>query len=74
MDFLRKAAEHCNGRAVPGWEFILRLNGIDVDFYKDAVLRLFQHGGGKGFNHYYYGAPSSGKTALTRPIIVPWLS
>ena len=77
MDFLRKAAEHvciCDGRSVPGWEFIRRLNGIDVDFYKDAVLRLFQHGGGKGFNHYYYGAPSSGKTALTRPIIVPWLS
>ena len=77
MGFLRKATELvciCDSRAAPGWEFILRLNGIDVGFCKYAVLRLFQHGGGKRFNHYYYGAPSSGKTALTRAIIVPWLS
>ena len=40
------------------------MNDIDVDFYKDA-LRLLQHGGGKVFNHYDEGAPSSGKTALT---------
>ena len=77
MDFLRRATQHiciCAGRAIPGWEFILNLNGINVVSYKESLLRLFREGGGKGFNHYYYGAPSSGKTALTRPIIESWLS
>lgn len=56
--------------AVPAWELILRRNQVDVDYYKDCILRLFRQGGGKGANHFYYGAPSSGKTALTRPVLV----
>ena len=30
---------------------------------------MLEEGGGKGANHYYYGVPSSGKTALTLPLI-----
>jgi hypothetical protein len=28
-----------------------------------------KEGGGKGLNHFYIGAPNSGKTALTRPLL-----
>lgn len=33
------------------------------------MLALFTHRGGKGWNHLYIGEPSTGKTALTRPLL-----
>ena len=71
-DVLRAAQTHaciCGGRAVPGWELILVLNKIDITAYRASLLAAFQGGGGKGLNHLYIGAPSTGKTALTRPIL-----
>ena len=72
IQMLANASAHpcvCGGRAIPGWEHLLQHNQIDSAAYRQSVVRLFQSGGGKGFNHFYYGAPSSGKTALTRPIL-----
>ncbi|CAL1159780.1 unnamed protein product [Cladocopium goreaui] len=72
FDILSQGLRHtcsCNGRAIPGWNFLLEHNGIAIADYRDSIVRLFQSGGGKGMNHFYYGAPSSGKTALTRPIL-----
>ena len=59
----------CGGRAKPGWEQILSLNSIDIFDYRKSLLAAFRGGGGKGLNHMYIGAPSTGKTALTRPIL-----
>eukprot|EP00435_Cladocopium_sp_Y103_P066014 s20_g28.t1 len=72
FEMLSQALRHacsCNGRAIPGWNFLLEHNGIAIADYQASIVRLFQSGGGKGMNHFYYGAPSSGKTALTRPIL-----
>ena len=69
---LQAALEHgciCEGRAIPAWEQILTLNGIDVAAYCASIDSLFRHGGGKDLNHFYVGPPSSGKTALTRPVL-----
>jgi hypothetical protein len=72
MDVLRAGLERpcvCEGRAVAGLEHILVHNGIDVLRYRRSVLALFKGGGGKGLNHLYVGVPSSGKTALTKPLL-----
>ena len=72
MDLLREALRTpclCGGRAIPGWCSILSTNGIDVDKYFASIRQLFEEGGGKGLNHFYLGDPSTGKTALTRPIL-----
>ena len=45
------------------------MSEINVKSYKSSVLATFRSGGGKGHNHMYTGAPSSGKTAMTRPIL-----
>ena len=37
--------------------------------YRCSIVRLFQAGGGKNLNHCYIGAPNSGKTGLTRPLL-----
>ena len=71
-DVLTSALAHrciCEGRAIPGWEQILTLNGIDVSAYRASLLSAFKEGGGKWLNHMYVGAPSTGKTALTRPVL-----
>ena len=59
----------CEGRAPLAWTQILQLNSIDVAAYCASMLELFEHGGGKGLNHYYVGAPNTGKTALTRALL-----
>jgi hypothetical protein len=50
-------------------EQVLSLNLHDIVEYKRSVLRLLIGGGGKALNHLYIGAPNSGKTALTRPLL-----
>jgi len=65
----RDGACICHGRAIPGWQHILRANGISEQEYLESVQELFQAGGGKGVNHFYVGGPSTGKTALTRPLL-----
>ena len=59
----------CGGRARSAWEEILTGNNINVDVYRASVRNLFASGGGKACNHFYVGAPSTGKTALTRPVL-----
>ena len=59
----------CGGRAAAGWERILSNNNISIDDYKRSVLNMLDKQGGKGANHYYHGVASSGKTALTRPLM-----
>ena len=59
----------CGGRAIPGWQSILSLNGIDESRYVASLRALFMGGGGKGLNHFYVGDPNTGKTALTRPLL-----
>ena len=54
----------------PQQELILQHNGFDVLQYRQSIYRLFESGGGKGMNHLYIGPPSSGKTALTRALLV----
>ena len=65
----RDGACICHGRAIPGWQHILRVNGINEQGYLESVQELFQEGGGKAVNHFYVGDPSTGKTALTRPLL-----
>ena len=72
MDTLREALATrcvCEGRAIPGWCEILTTNGFDVNRYFASLRALFEGGGGKGLNHFYVGDPSTGKTALTRPLL-----
>ena len=72
MGFLREAlgtACICGGRAIPGWRIILQTNAIDEVRYLESLRALFEEGGGKGLNHFYIGDPSTGKTALTRPLL-----
>ena len=72
LDVLRGAvgaACVCEGKAIPGWEHILKVNSIPIPAYVASVLALFREGGGKRLNHFYVGAPNSGKTALTRPLL-----
>lgn len=57
------------GQAAWFKEQVLTLNGHDVQAYKQSVLQLLISGGGKGVNHFYIGEASSGKTALTRPLL-----
>ena len=59
----------CQGHAIPGWQHILRVNGVNEQDYLRSVRVLFEVGGGKGVNHFYVGAPNTGKTALTRPLL-----
>jgi len=60
----------CEGHGVSGWEHVLEINGIQSEQYRRSVLKLFEGGGGKALNHFYTGQPSSGKTALVRPVMV----
>ena len=72
MEILQAALSEpciCFGKAIPGWEQVLVLNGVSVQEYKDSVVAMFEGGGGKGLNHMYIGDPSTGKTALTRPVL-----
>jgi hypothetical protein len=45
----------CGGRAIPGWEDILRLNNHNVSDYKDEIYQMFMVQGGGGLNHFYQG-------------------
>ena len=72
MDFLREALDGsciCEGHAIAGWRHILAVNHIDEARYLASLRDLFAGGGGKGLNHFYVGDPSTGKTALTRPLL-----
>ena len=72
LEILREALHAqctCEGRARPGWEHILVINGIDVASYRQSVLKMFASGGGKNANHMYVGEPNSGKTGLTKPLL-----
>jgi hypothetical protein len=50
-------------------EQVLTLNSHCVRSYQESILRLLVEGGGKDLNHFYIGEASSGKTALTRPLL-----
>ena len=47
----------------------LRINGVSEADYTESLRALVQTGGGKGVNHFCIGEPSTGKTALTRPLL-----
>ncbi|CAE7808396.1 unnamed protein product [Symbiodinium sp. CCMP2592] len=71
MQVLEAALEKpctCDGRAIPGWEYVLTFNDLSVSDYRAATVKMLTEQGGKQGNHFYWGAPSCGKTALTRPL------
>ena len=66
---LAHEAARVAGGLRPAGKRILSNNNISIDDYKRSILNMLDKQGGKGANHYYHGVASSGKTALTRPLM-----